>query len=790
MVKKAKRSKSVQAAPVLAARKSSGLTRKRGRYAPQTAAQLHPQYVQQITALAEPSTWLNTPGTYKTRRGKKQAVPAAPPALPQLGAAATAVPGLVPAPGTVPEIGSVKRPGDDVAVAFTATRRWLSYYRWQLAPLYASAITVGGAAVLPAVTVLGLGAVAGAGYLTAAKGPDELAGRKWLSRTERRLVGRWAAGAAVWSGGLWTANAAGLEWSPATVAVAAAAFGLFTGEQLVAWLKSRRIRSVEVDAPAAKLSAAAVQLRDAWPHAVASGPTGLAGSEIIALDEPEAGTIIAVVQLRADVHAVTVATDDVRQWLERSLHMGVGTARVETVREDSGRIRLVLTPSRQLEKVEKIWPGPVLYEDGRVPVAGGLDGKEVCLRVYNSSGVYHHLMLGSSGSGKSNTLNVMLLPTVINRLSVMVYLDGKEGTSSPRLARAMDTAIRNPKQFGPGIEMVYRISKGRKERYGEIGEDDFVVSPTEDPIIELVIDECSSVLRHLDAEHEEMLGEIAETGRALGIALKYSSQSGNADKLPGGMAVRNQMMGSVGNVVGLRPGGTQGQTTTLQSTSEEVDLLALPGGDGAGGWCAIMLAGQVVGYPARMMFDPKKNSRVDAVLDGFVPRQLEGEDLEAAGEFYKNRPTGAAWYATMQAKRKARDAKRNARDVAAAGAVEAVETTAIEPILGTEPDETDMVGDLDEITARLTDALDSLDGGGRVVEIGQRQRAKGGRNRKTVLDGLRAAGPDGTTAADLAAAVGLALSTVNAHVSKLVTDGEASRKGALIRARLDVGDNA
>jgi hypothetical protein len=334
MVKKVNRSQTVQAAPVRAPRKSSALTRKQGRHAPQTAAQSHPQYAQ--VAATEPSTWLNTPGTYKGRRGKKQAVPAAPPVLPQLGAAATAVPGLVPAPGTVPEIASVKRPGEDLAVAFTATRRWLSHYRWQLAPLYASAITVAGAAVLPAVTVLGLGAVAGAGYLTAAKGPDELRGRVWLSRTERRLVGRWATGAAVWSSGLWLANAGGLDWSPAATAVAAAALGLATGEQLAAWLKSRRIRRTESATSPAELSAGAVQLRDAWPHAVAAGPAGLVGSVIVDLEEPEAGTIVAVVQLRRDVHAVTVATDEVRHWLERALQMGVDTARVETTPAESG----------------------------------------------------------------------------------------------------------------------------------------------------------------------------------------------------------------------------------------------------------------------------------------------------------------------------------------------------------------------------------------------------------------------------------------------------------------------
>ncbi|HEY3561787.1 MAG TPA: hypothetical protein VGL05_30185 [Kribbella sp.] len=788
MVKKARsrRTTAAQSAvvPARRPRSSSWLTAKAGTRATQQAVQ--PVVVQ--APAPGSAAWLTTPGAYTTTSRRKKAgrrgevVQVMPPQLPQLGTAATAVPGLVPHPGTelVP-VAAPKRPGEDARAAAVAVGNWTWHYRWQLAPLAASGVTAVGAAIAPALTLLGLAAVAAAGYVSAAKGPDEIAGRVWLSRAERRLLGRWAAGAWVWSAGVWIANAAGLDWSAGSLAVALSALGLATGEQVVGWLKSRQIRRTEPETQA-ELSAGAVQLRDAWPHAVLNGPAGLAGSVIVDLEEPEAGTYIVIVQLRADVHAATVATDEVRQWLERALHMGVDTARVEPVRDDAGRIKLILTPSRQLEKVEKIWPGPVLYADGRVPVAVTLDGKEVCLRIYNSSGVYHHLLLGSSGSGKSNTLNVMLLPTVVERLSVMVYLDGKLGTSSPRLARAMDTAIRKTELFGKAIEMVHRIMKSRQERYGDLGDDDFVVSPTGDPIIELVIDECNVVKKYLTARHEEMLEDLAVTGRSLGIALKYSGQRGAAEDLPGGMAVRDQMMGSVGNVVGLRPGGTHSQTTTLQATTEEIDLLALPGGDNAGGWCGILLAGKVAGYPARMMFDPKKNSRVDNVLDGFVPRELEGEDRKAAGEFYESRPTGAAWYATQQAKRKARDAQQ-------AGGSEAAHAAEPTPVQPTVPacvtEESDLVGDLDAITTRLNETLDDLEGGGRVVEIGQRQRAKGSRNRQIVLEGLRAAGPDGTTAADLAEAVGLGLSTVNSHVSVLVTDGKATREGTLIRARFE-----
>lgn len=792
MVKKARRTDTPMVAPAPSRRSPSWISAKKGERAqpPQQGQQVIVQVPQPAPGSA---AWLGTSGTYTTSRRRKArrnnvAVTMLPPQMPQLGTAATAVPGLVPAqgmvPALVPDMAPQKRPGDDMRVAADAVSSWAWRNRWQLAPFAATTATLVGAAVTPVLTLLGLAAVAGTGYALAAKGPDEIAGRMWLSRAERRLVGRWAVGAGVWSSGVWLANAAGLDWTGGSLAVAAAALGLFTGEQVLGWLKSRRIRPAEAEA--VQLSEKAIQLRDAWPYAVLAGPEKLAGSRITGITEPEPGTIVAIVQLRADVHVDEVRGQDAKHWLERALHMGVGTARLERVKDDAGLLRIILTPTRQLEKVTKIWPGPVLYDNGRVPVAVTTDGGEVCLRAFNDSGVYHHLLLGSSGAGKSNTLNVMLLPTILKRLSVAVYIDGKKGTSSPRLARAFDTAVRDPKMFGDAIMMVYRIMTARQVRYGELGLDDFNAATSTDPIIELIIDECTSVRRHLTDDHEEKLAEMGETGRALGISLKYSAQRGNDEDLPGGIRVRNNMMGSVGNVVALRPGGTSAQTTTLQSTSEEIDLLSLPGGDDAGGWCGVMLAGQIVGFPARIMFDPKKTSRVDAELDGFTPRTLAGEDLKAAGEFYQNRPTGAAWYAAQLAARE----RQQAGAAPAAVAVPArVQDAPLQEAAGiATPEKEDDVpqdAEIDQIAERLNAAVDRFSGGGRVVEIGQMQRARGGRNLQSVLEGLRAAGPEGTTTADLATSIGLGLSTVNAHVLRLVQDGSAIRDGVMIRARLE-----
>ncbi|HWD83266.1 MAG TPA: helix-turn-helix domain-containing protein [Kribbella sp.] len=764
------------AAPARRDRRSSWITAKAGARTQQTPVQPTQPYVP-----GSPE-WLTTPGTYTTSRRRKKAghavVPAAPPQLPQLGPAATAVPGLVPSPGAAlvpvqPAGLPAKRPGDQATEAFTAARRMAWRYRWQLTPAVVSAGTaIGAGAVSPVLTVLGLGALAGAGYLTASKGPEELGGRVWLSRAERAIVGRWAAGAGVWSAGLGVANAAGMHWTVAGVLVAAGALGVLTGTPVLAWLKSRQIRDADVvDGDAKPRSDAALQLIAAWPTAVAlNGPDKLKGSAIVDLDEPDPGTIVARVQLRADVHAEDVATADTRKWLERSLHMGVGTAKVTTVRDNAGHVELVLTPSRQLEKVTKLWTGPRLYEDGRAPVAITTAGREVCIRLFDESGVRHVILIGSSNAGKSNAANVILLPLVLSGRSVMFHADGKRGTSSPELAQVMDLAGHEPDEWRRAIRVAHRVLVAREKRYGRMGLSKFDMNG-EDPVLELVLDEGRTIQEVVEGKIEERMVEaISERGRSNGVALRLVVQNAEAGQVPGGMNVKTNLMGAAGNVIGLRPGTSSGATMTLSATSEEVDLRSLPEG---GGWGAILTAGVVASDRARLEFI-KGMEQIAPYVEGFAPRTLRGADLAAAdgpGEdgdtltgLYSGRFTGAAWLKQMEQARAGTPAPEAARlTVVNDRETVQVSTPATTPETGL-----DVAAQADKAAANL-------------LSITAAKVEQGAQSRQDVVDALRNAGAGGTTRDELEAATGLSKATVNRHLKALVDAGQVRRNGDLVQ---------
>ncbi|MET7284204.1 hypothetical protein ABZS29_38580 [Kribbella sp. NPDC005582] len=760
------------------ARQSSWLTAKAGTQTPRISA---PQAL--VPGSAE---WLTTPGTYTTSKRRKKAgpgnavVPVASPQLPQLGTAATAVPGLVPPPGTAlvqvqPAGLPARRPGDQAAEALATAQRLAWRYRWQLTPIAASTGTaIGAGAISPLLTVLGLGALAGAGYLTAAKGPDELAGRVWLSRLERAIVGRWAAGAGVWSAGLGIANAAGMHWTVTGVLVAASALGVLTGTPVVAWLKSRQIRDADVvDGETKPRSDAAVQLAAAWPTAVAlNGPDKLQGSAIVDLDEPDPGTIVAVVQLRADVHAEDVANADTRKWLERALHMGVGTAKVTTVRDNAGQVELVLTPSRQLEKVSKRWAGPRLYDDGRAPIAVNTAGREVCIRLFDQSGVRHGFLIGSSNAGKSNAANVILLPLVLSGRSVMFHADGKRGTSSPELAAVMDLAGHEPDEWRRAIRIAHRVLVAREKRYGQAGFSKFDMNG-KDPVLELVLDEGRTIQEVIDGKPEERMVEaISERGRSNGVSLKLVAQNAEAGQVPGGMNVKTNLMGANGFVIGLRPGTASGATMTLSATSEEVDLRSLPEG---GGWGAILDAGVVASDRARLEFIAN-HEEIAPYLEGFVPRTLTGEDLIAAdgpGEggdtatgLYSGRFTGADWLKRMERARAGASAVHETPTLTVVKDRESVQVS-------TPPPTGSMNGfDVAELANRAAAS---------VLSITAAKVEQGEQSRQDVVDALRDAGAAGATRADVQNATGLSKAMTNKHIRALIDEGRAVRDGERVR---------
>lgn len=552
----------------------------------------------------------------------------------QQGAAYNAGGLVLTSTGQLVPAGTHKKPGSGV-LAVAGKKTWR--YRWQLAPVAVTGAIMAGASI-HAPNTLGALVVTGAAAAAAEKWGDPNTGeRPWLSLRERRIAWQWAAGASVWVGGV-----ALSVWDPASAFGILALAGM-TGRQGYRWLKSRRIRPASPAAAKPELGENTLQLIAAWDNDVrAWAPDPLVGSQVLAAEELDGGTIVLTVQTRANMHAEKAVTDECRRYLERSLQMGIGTVRLEVERDHAGLLKVILTPTRHLEKTSKVWEKPLVHDDGRLPVAVTSDGQLVHVQMWGETGVRHMLIVGSSNAGKSNTYMVVLTPTVLAGHEVMFYLDGKKGTSGAKIAAVMDLVARNPRDWERAIDIAYAVLEAREDRYGAMGIDEFHVGGP-DPILSLVLDEGSTIAGKISAGHNKKIEEIAERGRGLGVCLRIGVQRPHLEGFPGGGSARDNVMGANGSIIALRPGGTQSESISLASTGENIDLMALPKG---GGWCAIVVEGEIVSREARVLYIPDY-ALLAKHLKGFIARSLNGSDLAAAGPAYASRTTGRAWLSTM-----------------------------------------------------------------------------------------------------------------------------------------------
>lgn len=661
-------------------------------------------------------------------------IPAAGAGVP--GAAAAGPAGVVP-----------RRPGEDLERA----GRWLWAHRWPLTPPAA----VGGAAAA-AVLAPGLAtaaAVAASGGLWAwTRHGRPIRDRMWLSVRERRAAATWCTAAAAW-----TPLAAALP-----LPVGIEALGLLGAAAWPAWVwwTSRRIRPAEAPAEPG-MSAQAAELVAAWPATIAAtGPEQLRGSRIVAetMSEPAPGSYAFAVELAEAVHAQDAAGDAVRRYLERALRLPVGTAALEADRDDCARLRITLTPTRHLERVDAPWPGPVLADDGTFPLALCPDGKSVDGAAWNERGVEHFFVVGTTGAGKSVTTGALLLPGVMNRREVVFYVDGGTGASAAHLAGAMDWWAVTEQEWVAAIECAYAVLKDRKARRGAMGLSSWRGAAERDPILTLYLEEATTVLETLAPKVRDRLAamarEIAREGRKFGVRFGQAVQDPMGTDTLGGRKVKGLLSGG-GTVVGHRPGDKTAAFLSVGSTAEKIDLTALPGEPG---WAAVIRRGQVLSRAARIRH--ASEDAVTAVLEGFVPRGLDGSDAAAAGAVYAARTHGVDAAARMREARQAEAAGRDPRTVGE-------QTTTAAPAdvellaLGEHQAGTGPVEALQDAPAT---SPGSLVPGPRLNAGAQAARAEAEANRAAVLDAL-AEGP--CARIDLVRATGLGRTTIGRILADL-----------------------
>jgi IclR helix-turn-helix domain len=639
--------------------------------------------------------------------------------------------------------------------------------RWELTPVAAAAGVAAGSATDPGAAALACAVLGGCAHGAAHYLPERVAGRVWLSAKERTMIASWAAGATVWSA------AASAGWVVAPSPAGILALGALTGAQSVSWMTSRKVRK---QAPQAGpvMSEQAAALIAAWPWTVAlKAPDPLLGSFIdpTSMSEPAPGAYAFQVELRTDVHAETATGNEIRCYLERALRLPVGTVRTQIDRDDCARLLVTMTPARHLETADAAWPGPVLTDEGQMPVALTPAGQQIGIELHNTSGIRHLTLIGSSGSGKSVAAAALMLPGPLAGREVIFFVDGKRGTSSPRTARALDMVAVTEDQWAAAVRIVHRIMTDRQVRYGRAGIDEYNALTSPDPIITLWIDEATGVRNSLEEPLIKLVLAMLREGRSLGIRVVQCVQRPQFDSYVGGIAARELMMGSAGATVALKPGGSSAGNLTLDGTSETIDLAGLPDG---GGWCAILQSSKVLA-PAARMFHATADA-VSEALKGFTARSLSGFDLAAAGQEYTTRLTGAAWIEQMATARAQLAAGIHPSTGAPApgGASTAMPVSAAAPIQDTPEWAPESSSPADPVEERASAAPSSCPQLASFASASQKAAAaQAALNRATVLGALRAT-PTGMTRQDIVTATGLPKSTVRRALLTLRTDGEAT----------------
>lgn len=228
---------------------------------------------------------------------------------------------------------------------------------------------------------------------------------------------------------------------------------------------------------------------------------------------------------------------------------------------DDSRIRMqILTASPVFEAVPYQVPE---VTDGRVPLGPWVDGRGVAtVPMVARDGVRHLVVIGSTGVGKSSTVNGVTTSMRANFPVVTVYLDPK-GNSSPDLRKNATVALLGLADAELFTATVERLIEGRQHESAYHDWSTYQPS-AERPIFQIVIDECDMLfeLRWMASRW----AVIAKTGRALGVQLILATQYAGLKAFGGSEMLRSNVVGG-GSVILMR---------TESNTSDKLIAPGLP----------------------------------------------------------------------------------------------------------------------------------------------------------------------------------------------------------------------
>jgi hypothetical protein len=437
------------------------------------------------------------------------------------------------------------------------------------------------------------------------------AGRGRRLPDERRAARSWAVGLSVWTWARTSHAYAGIawwQWALVWLVIVTWAAVRWGRAKLLAPAPSTAMETVPVCAQA--LAAVVAEM------SAEAGP--LAWCQIRQLAVPATRVASAVVALGYGQHAESAATPSLRLELEARLRCPRGGAQLEVI--DANTLRITASWSLQLDQEILTWR-PNAAPPGQAWIGVSDDRRDILIPAWTAGAdgkvsVHHGWVIGRTGAGKSVTLTAIVLPGLTLALELVLVVDGKGDSLGLIEPHCLRYARLDRLRMEQVITLAWAIMRSRQARL-QSGDPWVGPSPT-DPLITLVIDECTTVRDMIAVEYQRMVDEMGRMGRSLGLRTIQSGQVPTVDSLIGQASWRAQARWIIGHAVG----DAVHSRVATQSTAQEISLLGLPVGR-----AVVLMDGELVSGRARItLVTPEA---LAAAMSGVEPAVLHPTDAAA-----------------------------------------------------------------------------------------------------------------------------------------------------------------
>lgn len=217
-------------------------------------------------------------------------------------------------------------------------------------------------------------------------------------------------------------------------------------------------------------------------------------------------------------------------------------SRIAVETDGSRRAIVTIYPSNPLADLRPVTRADLVMDRrGYITVGRYHNGRRARRRLYDPStgSAQRFLLFGTTGAGKSRTLQMVLIAEKINGI-VSWVADLKHGQSVPEARGNVDW-------FGDTMEegiLILRagvsVAQDRMRRYSALGRTAFVLGRP-DPLLHVHIEEANRLLEKGSPYRDEatyLIRELGRTGRSVGVGVGLSAQASHLEELGGSDTLR------------------------------------------------------------------------------------------------------------------------------------------------------------------------------------------------------------------------------------------------------------